>query len=656
MRKLILLVCIAALCGLTPARKVLLSGYSPAAEEAFIASQSPTADINIPAAEVERGPIVHLLMEDNAASTAVVNKANVAINGTASANTSGLSTTSNCAVSRCLDFDGTTTLVDLGSDLIGTGADSACAWHRADGNHETAGWLVGNGNFLLVNTANGQTLSLYCEGATAATTGAVLTQGTLYHFCATRTAAGVANLYVNGVLTGAANQSCGVPSGVGSSNVIIGNSAGATRTINGKIDDVRIYDYALSPAQISAIYNNGVGHQNLASKAKADMMTVDSLRRVSSVVGKQGIEFYQSTLASQPVQTLSDNRENQLLYSQDISQVSGTTYWQYTRATNISATEFKDDATPGATHRIFQARPAIVSGSIYAVGVSVKRGTGTRNFRLLVDYGSASADLYVNLADGGTVSSSGYTSVLIEADPADATYWRVATTITANSAAAGNINAYLTDAAHNATYNGDNASSLFLTRAYFRSSLSDSTYTPTTTHALYRGMAGKQALRFDGDDDVMRSSTTFASIYTTTAKTLFSSLRPAIVTGGYLLYGPNAYMISRFDSSNYEFRNYDANQDSAAYAITANKNQIVFGLHDGTNIYAGVNRGVSAAVASGTTGGGTSDSLYLGASEVGTGEFNGLIQRLTTFNKVLSPYARDRISKHLCKQAGASCN
>ena len=61
------------------------------------------------------------------------------------------------------------------------------------------------------------------------------------HICVTRTAAGIANIYINNVLSGSADQASGTPA-AGTTNVFIGNRSAGDRTFDGLIDEVRFYN------------------------------------------------------------------------------------------------------------------------------------------------------------------------------------------------------------------------------------------------------------------------------------------------------------------------------------------------------------------------------------------------------------------------------
>ena len=160
-----------------------------------------------------------------------------------------------------LDFDGANTKIDCGSDFIGTSACTIEAWIYLDGWGEGGvssqlGRILDNGNCKL--TVNSDYLSpnnnLLFQSITGAETVARSAANSLslnqwYHIVVTRTSANpaLANLYINGVLSGTANQSSGTPT-AGTTNVIIGNNNAQTLTFDGPIARVDIYNEVKSAA------------------------------------------------------------------------------------------------------------------------------------------------------------------------------------------------------------------------------------------------------------------------------------------------------------------------------------------------------------------------------------------------------------------------
>jgi len=152
------------------------------------------------------------------------------------------------------DFDGADTKIDTGSEWIGTQAVTISAWIYTDGYGEG-----GNGNILTNGKIDFDLTSVPSlrfssnGGATQVLSGNTTLLSTWVHVLITRTAAGVANFYVNGVLSGAANQASGDPV-AGTTHVILGNNTGQTATFDGKISDLRVYNRVLSASEAAALY------------------------------------------------------------------------------------------------------------------------------------------------------------------------------------------------------------------------------------------------------------------------------------------------------------------------------------------------------------------------------------------------------------------
>lgn len=158
--------------------------------------------------------------------------------------------------SNSLTFNGTTTKVDAGSQIAGTGDITLLAWYNATGYGEgNAGRIVDNGKFWVRLNSTNTKLTVTSDGATeisGATASAPLSAETFV--VVTRTSTGVVNIYLNGTLTGSANQASGTPAN-GTTNLIIGNNNAASATMAGTLSHVRIFSKILTTTQIGQLYN-----------------------------------------------------------------------------------------------------------------------------------------------------------------------------------------------------------------------------------------------------------------------------------------------------------------------------------------------------------------------------------------------------------------
>lgn len=112
-------------------------------------------------------------------------------------------------------------------------------------------------NKFAFGVRSGVNNKLYASNDLATTvyspTGSVI-PGNTYCFIVTRTFAGIINFYINGVLSGTANQSGGTPV-AGNTNLCIGDTSANTNPFNGKISGVKILNGILSVDEISQLFS-----------------------------------------------------------------------------------------------------------------------------------------------------------------------------------------------------------------------------------------------------------------------------------------------------------------------------------------------------------------------------------------------------------------
>lgn len=163
------------------------------------------------------------------------------------------------------EFDGDDDYVDCGSDFIGTLACTIVAWIRPVAWGESnQGRILDNATTVLSLLSTTSGLFFVSDGATiASSANSSITLHQWTQVAVTRTAAGVCNFYVNGILSGDADQASGTPA-AGTTNVCIGNRTAQDRTFDGAMDDVRIYNKVLTAAQIRSLHANDYRfhHQN----------------------------------------------------------------------------------------------------------------------------------------------------------------------------------------------------------------------------------------------------------------------------------------------------------------------------------------------------------------------------------------------------------
>ena len=159
-------------------------------------------------------------------------------------------------------FDGEDDYVDLGQDKPTdlTGDITISVWIYFTG-AQASNRIISNGNsseaFHLALSSSNYRVFLKSDGSTIVySDDNSIIYDTWSHLIVTRTSAGITNFYVNGVLSGSANQDSGTPT-AGTSNTIIGKSSSNSNYFNGSISDVRIYNRVLSITGIKDLYSNG---------------------------------------------------------------------------------------------------------------------------------------------------------------------------------------------------------------------------------------------------------------------------------------------------------------------------------------------------------------------------------------------------------------
>ena len=135
-------------------------------------------------------------------------------------------------------FNATTSLVSSATDPIGTAACTIVATLKPTGWGEGGfGAILDNGK-LIFDMGDAQFFFSSDGTTTASAAAGGITLGQTYRIGVTRSADGAStNFYVNGALSGGANQDSGTPD-TGASALTAGNAAGATATFAGTIVEI----------------------------------------------------------------------------------------------------------------------------------------------------------------------------------------------------------------------------------------------------------------------------------------------------------------------------------------------------------------------------------------------------------------------------------
>ena len=160
---------------------------------------------------------------------------------------------------NAMEFNGSTSKIDCGSydGLVGDKTFVAWVNYNSLGSTGSNKRILENGKILKIVDYTQRKIGFSSDGGVTVVYSANdSTNYKKYWYCIviTRANTGIANIYVNGVLSGTANQSSGTPA-IGTTNIIIGYNSVAGKQWYGKIDKIRIYDGILSQEEISRIYS-----------------------------------------------------------------------------------------------------------------------------------------------------------------------------------------------------------------------------------------------------------------------------------------------------------------------------------------------------------------------------------------------------------------
>jgi len=168
------------------------------------------------------------------------------------------------ANSGAFEFDGSNDEINVNDSVLKSHDMTVCFWAKDDGSTSTQ-TVVSNMNFnedgtFTIERRNGSTVdTFHGVGGNSRWVNANANLSNLTHiaFVSTSNAAGDKNFFVNGnsVTTTVVFNNTSFSAGI-SNNLKIGAGNGISRFCDGIIEDVRIYDTALSNAQIDQIYQN----------------------------------------------------------------------------------------------------------------------------------------------------------------------------------------------------------------------------------------------------------------------------------------------------------------------------------------------------------------------------------------------------------------
>lgn len=377
----------------------------------------------------------------------------------------------------------------------------------------------------------------------------------------------------------------------------------------------RNYGTGLRPTQVSSL--TAYWDASLGSSVTSSGQKVSQLNDLSG----NDYHLTQATAGNQPYLSRSDNRENRLLYSEDLSQ----TAWA---ATNVT----KNDATKAT----FTAQ----NGTLLQSLVSTAGVTYVASFQAKNISGNTALKFTATNAAAGDQQDITLTSALAQ----------YSFTFTGKTGS-GAVLVGLKDA--NAAGHGQ----IEFTQIQVRVSQADSTYIATTTYPQYRGINGNTALVFDGVDDYLTNSgVAFSSIFGAQAKTIIAVYKTNL-TSAYqnILAADNGTApILRIHTTggSIDWTDTDGGAKSIKTATNTNVN-LVSVTHDTSNLSMWLNGVAVNPVACGASAS-LARTLEVGAYGAGLQSFNGSIAAIAVYNRALSSDERIRVEQYFRRKYGTN--
>jgi len=212
-----------------------------------VAGNSEAADMTDGAGDP---PIAYWDFEEKSGST-LHDKSGNGNDGTLGVGNSAPSWTSGCKYGACLEFDGDDFITYSSLDLGTTHTISVWINTQSTDTQAVIGGQSGGPQSYGLLLTSTDSIHYKTQDITVSTTH-TRELGTWYHISITRNGTAV-KWYVNGILIKTNTLSSDLPLTVGA----LGAFTNGYTPFNGKIDQVKIYDYARTPAQIAYDYNRG---------------------------------------------------------------------------------------------------------------------------------------------------------------------------------------------------------------------------------------------------------------------------------------------------------------------------------------------------------------------------------------------------------------
>ncbi len=152
-----------------------------------------------------------------------------------------------------MNFNGSTSKLDCGNYDSLVGDKTIIMWINPNAFNSNT-MLLSNDKLLVILNDTG-TIGLTSDGINQPLSAVSIKKGMWNFVLITRNSIGTTNFYINGVLSGTANQASATPV-AGTTNITIGSKAGASTKFIGKNAQVRIINGILSAEEASNLFSN----------------------------------------------------------------------------------------------------------------------------------------------------------------------------------------------------------------------------------------------------------------------------------------------------------------------------------------------------------------------------------------------------------------
>lgn len=257
---------------------------------------------NIDQGGVTDGLVAYYKMEDNTASTAVIDEVGVN-NGVATVNTTELSTTGKLNNGFSLTSS-SSEYIDLGSDssLKFTGDFTVSFWintsttgstMRILGNRSASG--TNTGWEVFINSGGIAGMQVDTPAGLVSVTGSTNVADGVWRQVIAKRSGSILSFKINNVAEGSPTGSSTGDCGTDADNTYIGRTPQTAQYYNGKIDNLRIFDRALTDAEDTILYNAGNGNEDNGSGSTVVSLKMEDNAASTDVTDTTGLNTVTST-------------------------------------------------------------------------------------------------------------------------------------------------------------------------------------------------------------------------------------------------------------------------------------------------------------------------------------------------------------------------